>query len=58
MKWTLIWTRPALKDMKKLEPVLARRLREAMIDLAETGTIHGVHLISALELSKEVGPPQ
>ena len=39
MKWTLVWTRPALKDMKKLEPVLARRLREAMINLAETG--HG-----------------
>ena len=39
MKWTLVWTRPALKDMKELEPVLARRLREAMIELAETG--HG-----------------
>ena len=39
MKWALVWTRPALKDMKKLETVLARRLREAMVDLAETG--HG-----------------
>lgn len=39
MKWTLVWTRPALKDMKKLEPALARRLREAMLDLATTG--HG-----------------
>ena len=39
MKWTLVWARPAIKDMKKLEPMLARRLREAMIDLAMTG--HG-----------------
>ena len=39
MKWALVWTRPALKDMQKLDPVLARRLRAAMIDLAETG--HG-----------------
>ena len=44
MKWTLVWSRPALKDIKKLEPVLARRLREAMIDLAETG--HGMDLLN------------
>ena len=51
MKWTLVWTRPALKDMKKLEPALARRLREAMIDLAETG--HG----DVVKL-KDVRPPE
>ena len=39
MTWTLVWTRPALKDMKKLEPALARRVRDAVIELAETG--HG-----------------
>ncbi|MCY4286320.1 MAG: type II toxin-antitoxin system RelE/ParE family toxin [Thiotrichales bacterium] len=37
MKWILIWTRPALKDMKKLDPRLARRIREGMVDLAESG---------------------
>lgn len=51
MKWTLVWTRPALEDMKKLEPALARRLREAMIDLAETG--HG----DVVKL-KDVRPPE
>lgn len=39
MKWTLVWTRPALKDMKKFEPASARRVREAVIQLAESG--HG-----------------
>ena len=39
MKWTLVRTRPALEDTKKLEPVPARRVREAMIDLAGSG--HG-----------------
>ena len=51
MKWTLVWARPALKDVKKLEPGLARRLREAMIDLVETG--HG----DVVKL-KDVRPPE
>ena len=51
MKWTLVWARPALKDMKKLEPALARWLRGAMIDLAETG--HG----DVVKL-KDVRPPE
>ncbi len=37
MKWTLIWTRPALRDMKKLDRRLARRIREGVVNLAETG---------------------
>lgn len=37
MTWTLVWTRPALKDMKRLEPLLARRVRDAVVELAETG---------------------
>ena len=37
MTWTLVWTRPALRDMKKLDQVLARRVRDAVIGLAGTG---------------------
>ncbi len=37
MTWAPIWTRPALRDMKRLDPVLARRIRDAMIELADTG---------------------
>lgn len=37
MTWTLVWTRPALGDMKKLDPALARRVRDALIALAGTG---------------------
>ena len=38
MTWTLIWTRPALRDMKKLDRRLARRIREGVMSLAETGS--------------------
>lgn len=37
MSWTLVWARPALKDLKKLDPPKARRVREALIRFAETG---------------------
>ena len=37
MTWAPICTRPALRDMKRLDPVLARRIRDAMIELADTG---------------------
>ena len=37
MTWTLVWTRPALRDMKKLDPALARRVRDAVIAPAGTG---------------------
>jgi len=39
MSRKLVWTRPAAKDLKKLDQKLARRVREAMTRLAETG--HG-----------------
>ncbi len=39
MSRTLVWTRPAAKDLKKLDSKLARRVRESMTRLAETG--HG-----------------
>jgi len=39
MSWKLVWTRPALRDMKKLDQQRARRIREALTRLAETG--HG-----------------
>ena len=38
MTWTLIWTRPALRDMKKLDRRLAHRIREGVVGLAETGS--------------------
>jgi len=37
MTWILVWTRPALRDMKKLDQRLARRIREGVLSLAETG---------------------
>lgn len=37
MTWTLVWTLPALRDMKRLDPAMARRVRNAVIDLADTG---------------------
>ena len=37
MSWTLVWTRPALKDMKKIEQRQAQRIREAVKRFAETG---------------------
>ena len=38
MTWTLLSTRPALRDMKKLDRRLARRIREGVVGLAETGS--------------------
>ena len=37
MTWTLSWTRPA-PQMKKLDRRLARRIREGVVGLAETGS--------------------
>ena len=37
MTWTLVCTRPALRDMKKLDPSMARRVRDAVIELADSG---------------------
>lgn len=37
MTWKLVWTRPALRDMKKLDPTMARRIREGLNRFAETG---------------------
>jgi len=39
MTWRLIWTRPAIKDLKRLDRPVARRIREQLVRLAETG--HG-----------------
>jgi len=44
MTWRLIWTRPAVKDLKRLDPPVARRIRKRMIRLAETGHGDVVHL--------------
>ncbi|MDP2957388.1 MAG: type II toxin-antitoxin system RelE/ParE family toxin [Longimicrobiales bacterium] len=37
MSWKLVWTRPALRDMKKLDQQRAHRVREGLTRLAETG---------------------
>jgi len=37
MTWRLVWTRPAAKDLKRLDPPVAYQIRERMIRLAETG---------------------
>ncbi len=37
MTWTLVWTSAALRDMKKLDSRLARRIRQALVELAESG---------------------
>jgi mRNA-degrading endonuclease RelE of RelBE toxin-antitoxin system len=39
MSWSLVWSRPALRDMKKLDQARARRTRNSLMRLAETG--HG-----------------
>jgi len=37
MTWKLVWTRPALRDMRRLDPAMARRVREAVIEPADGG---------------------
>ena len=39
MTWKLVWTGPALRHMKKLDPQRASRVRSAIKRLSETG--HG-----------------
>lgn len=39
MTWRLVWTRPALRDMKRLDSQRALRVRQALITLSTTG--HG-----------------
>lgn len=43
MSWTLVWTRPALRDMKKLEQRSARRIREALVRLTADGQTTTFH---------------
>jgi mRNA interferase RelE/StbE len=51
MSWRLVWTRPALKDMKKLGQQEARRIREKVKLFAETG--HG-----DMKKLTDVDPPE
>ena len=51
MTWTLVRTRPALRDLKKLDRASARRIREALIGLADTG--HG-----DVAKLRDTGPPE
>ncbi len=37
MKWIVLWTRPAIKDMQKLDRGIAKRIHQAVNQLAETG---------------------
>ena len=47
MTWTLVWTRPALRDLRKLDRASASRLRRAVIQLADTGRGDVVRLTDA-----------
>jgi mRNA-degrading endonuclease RelE of RelBE toxin-antitoxin system len=51
MTWRLVWTRPALRDLKKLDSVIARRVRRALVTLSTTGRGDVVKL-------KGVRPPE
>lgn len=51
MKWRLAWTKPALRDMKKLEQKTAQRIEAALVRLAHEG--HG----DAQKLT-DVDPPE
>ena len=37
MKWELVWTRAARKDIKALDPVIARRVHRVLDRFSETG---------------------
>jgi mRNA-degrading endonuclease RelE of RelBE toxin-antitoxin system len=37
MSWKVVWTRPAAEDMRRLGHTVARRIREAVLRLAESG---------------------
>ena len=39
MTWQVLWTEPAIGDMRRLDRKVARRVRNALLRLAETG--HG-----------------
>ena len=51
MTWRLVWTRPALRDMKKLDSQRALRVRQALVILSTTGRGDVVKL-------KGVRPPE
>lgn len=37
MTWEVIWTRPALQDMRRLDRQVARRMHQAVTRFGETG---------------------
>jgi mRNA interferase RelE/StbE len=39
VKWRLAWTKPAIRDMKKLDQTTAQRIEAALVRLAHEG--HG-----------------
>jgi mRNA-degrading endonuclease RelE of RelBE toxin-antitoxin system len=39
MTWGIEWTPSASRDMRRLEHPTARRVRQAILVLAETGTV-------------------
>jgi mRNA-degrading endonuclease RelE of RelBE toxin-antitoxin system len=53
MSWTLAWTRPALKDMKKIDQRQAKRIREAVTRFAETGQGDVKKLVDEAETHRE-----
>ena len=51
MNWRLGWTKPALRDMKKLDQKTAQRIEAALVRLAQEG--HG-----DLDKLTDVEPPE
>ncbi|MBA2278152.1 MAG: type II toxin-antitoxin system RelE/ParE family toxin [Chloroflexia bacterium] len=39
MTWNILWSRPAERDMRRLDPGVSQRIQDAVEQLAETG--HG-----------------
>ena len=37
MTWEIVWARPALQDMKRLDRQIASRVHESLVRFAETG---------------------
>ena len=47
MKWELVWTRPARKDINALHPVTGRRIQLALQRFSETGHADITHIVNA-----------
>jgi mRNA interferase RelE/StbE len=51
VKWEVVWTRPAIRDLRRLDRQIAERARAAVRRLAETGQ-------GDVRRLQEVDPPE